>query len=154
MSNTDSNPADNPQLEETINPADIRVMVVDDAKTMRTILVANLEAAGFDVIAAENGQQALDLFKKDGADLIILDLVMKDMDGLQVLWHLRENHDRMELPVIVATGSSEEEDVVSAFEQGANDYIRKPIKFPILFARMEAQLQLKFAFAELRASKG
>lgn len=91
----------------------------------------------------EGGEAGLAAFEKDGADLIILDVKMKEMDGMDGLAEIRKQRDRIELPIIMATASHDEKDVVKAFELGANDYARQPVKFPILLARRQTQLQLK-----------
>lgn len=142
--------SDSNEKKKPVESKNCRVLIVDDALTMRTVLTASLEAEGYETVAVESGQEALDLFDKEGADFVILDVKMKDMTGLEALDEFRKRRDRMELPIIMATGSPDEEDVVRAFELGANDYIRKPVKFPILFARMDTQLQLKQAIDRIR----
>ncbi len=127
-----------------------RILIVDDAKFMRTLLSKTLDEEGYDTSTAESGTDALKRFAAEGADMIIMDIKMKDMDGIEALKELRKKHDRAQLPILMATAQGETDEVVAAFKAGANDYVKKPISFPILFARMETQLQLKKMIAQLR----
>ena len=82
-------------------------------------------------------------------DLVVLDIHMPDMGGLETLRHLRERYSAIQLPVIMATANDEDEDIIESFEAGANDFVSKPINFPVLFARMETHLKLKRAMEDL-----
>ena len=91
---------------------------------------------------AENGQQALDMIKQKKPDLLLLDVMMPEIMGLQVLHTLRQTYSMVELPIIMVTAIDEDQRIIRALELGANDYVTKPINFPILIARMQTQLTL------------
>ncbi|MCW8854108.1 MAG: hybrid sensor histidine kinase/response regulator [Gammaproteobacteria bacterium] len=91
---------------------------------------------------AEDGQQALDMVKVKKPDLLLLDVMMPEIMGLQVLHTLRETYSMVELPIIMVTAINEDQRIVRALELGANDYVTKPINFPILIARIQTQLTL------------
>lgn len=121
-----------------------RILVVDDGKVMRLVVSRKLEMLGFEVTAVAGGRQALEVLEK-GADfgLVLLDISMPEIDGMEVLARIRETQDATRLPVIMATANDEDEDVVRAFELGANDFVAKPINFPVLLARIRTQLKLR-----------
>jgi DNA-binding response OmpR family regulator len=120
-----------------------RILVVDDLATNRNLLSRRFERAGFKVIEAESGPVALDLIAKQSFDVVLLDILMPEMDGIEVLKRIRASHSQVSLPVIMVTAKAENEDVVQALAQGANDYILKPVDFSIAFARVDAQLANK-----------
>src|SRR5690606_5180209 len=111
-----------------------------------------LQRAGYACESALGGAEALAKVERKLPDLILLDLMMPDMDGLEVLRRLRVHHSQVELPVLMVTARSAGEDLVSAFSTGANDYIEKPVDFPILLARLRHHLELKRLEAEVRAA--
>lgn len=101
---------------------------------------------------AAGGKQALELISSHPFDLVILDVVMPDLDGLQVLEAIRREYSESELPVIMATWKGETDHVVRALELGANDYVTKPIELPVLLARSKVQISRKRAEDALRAA--
>ncbi len=119
------------------------ILVAEDNRMNRLTLVRYLERNGFNVVAAEDGRQALELIRGHRFDLLILDVMMPEMTGLEVLSSVRARASAVELPVIMATSMDESTDIVEAFELGANDYVTKPIDFPVLLARMRTHLNLK-----------
>ncbi len=120
------------------------VLVVDDDATQRLILKRLLEGGGrFQVRTAADGVEALRLVENDPFDLVILDITMPGMSGLEVLSRLRQTWEPDELPVIMATAKSESRDMVEAFNQGANDYVTKPFELPIVLARVKALLRTR-----------
>jgi DNA-binding response OmpR family regulator len=122
------------------------LLVVDDNEENREMLSRRLRKRGFDVLTAEGGRQALEMVRgPQTIDLILLDVMMPEMNGLEVLKTLRQMRSATELPVIMATARSDSEDVVEALELGANDYVTKPIDFPVVLARIQAQLRTKRA---------
>ncbi|NNE94345.1 MAG: response regulator [Verrucomicrobiales bacterium] len=134
--------------------SEAKILIADDGKVMRVVLAASLKKNGYEVVEAENGQEAVDRLREHGDfDLVVLDIQMPELDGISALKEIRKSHSRVELPVIMATANDQEEDVVQAFELGANDFISKPINFPILKVRVETHIQLKRASEEL-ARKG
>ena len=128
------------------------VLVVDDDEMNRDMLSRRLARKGFDVVVAEDGSEALALVAETDFDLILLDIMMPGIDGLQVLERLRREHSPVELPVIMATAKDESEDVVYALKLGANDYVTKPLDFPVVLARVTTQLSLRRATRDLEAA--
>ena len=124
------------------------VLVVDDNDINRDVLKLRLELRGYTVTAAEGGAEALDVLDADRAtggafDAVLLDVMMPDISGLDVLREARVHSSVSQLPVIMTTARDGSDNVVEAFGLGANDYVTKPIDFPVLFARLETQIRLK-----------
>ncbi len=119
------------------------ILLVDDNLENRDMLGRRLERQGYQVLSAGGGIQALEILAQDSKiALVLLDIMMPDMDGIETLSHIRKQYSARQLPVIMATAKAESEDVVRAFQLGANDYITKPIDFPIAIARIQSQLAL------------
>ena len=116
----------------------MRILVVDDEQRMVDLIRMNLEIEGFQVIEATNGVQALDEVRKHIPDLIILDIMMPQLDGFEVLRMLREFSS---VPVIMLTAKGEEEDKVRGLELGADDYVTKPFGARELISRVKAVLR-------------
>ena len=129
------------------------LLVVDDEEMNRDLLSRRLERRGYAVEVATDGQQALDMVAERSFDLILLDIMMPGMDGMEVLGVLRQRYSALELPVIMATAKDDSHSVIDALNMGANDYVIKPIDFPVLMARLQAQLARKRAEEELRQAK-
>ena len=119
------------------------LLIVDDDADNRDVLGRRLEREGWIVRQAEGGERALEVVRAGGVDLVLLDLMMPEMSGLDVLKALRRTRTAAELPVIMVTASSDSEDVVEALGQGANDYVTKPIDFPVAVARIDAALRTR-----------
>jgi diguanylate cyclase (GGDEF)-like protein/PAS domain S-box-containing protein len=130
-----------------------RLLVVDDIEMNRDLLQRRLERRGVDVVTAASGLEALEVIRKGGVDLLLLDINMPDMDGMTVLRVIRETHTDSELPVIMVTARTDSRDVVNALRDGANDYVTKPIDFPVLYARIRTHLSRKLAMVSLRESE-
>lgn len=122
-----------------------RILVVDDQEDNRLILQRRLSRLGYVVETASSGDEALARIGEDVPDLVLLDYMMPGKTGMEVLSHLRLTHDRAVLPIIMVTARSEDQDIVDCIVAGANDYIPKPISFPVLHARVEAQLERRAA---------
>ncbi|MDE2082127.1 MAG: EAL domain-containing protein [Burkholderiales bacterium] len=122
-----------------------RLLIVDDIRENREILRRRFERHGFHAIEASGGVEALALLERASFDLVLLDMMMPDLSGLQVLERIREQHSPGLLPVIMVTAKSQSEDVVDALRRGANDYITKPVDFSIALARVTTQLDRKRA---------
>ncbi|MFH1723432.1 MAG: adenylate/guanylate cyclase domain-containing protein [Elusimicrobiota bacterium] len=127
-----------------------RILVADDSEMNRDMLARRLESAGYAVDTAADGRQALDMIAKGEYDLVLLDVMMPELNGLEVLKAVRENKSIAELPVVMATAKGASKDVVEALRLGANDYVTKPLDFPVVLARTRSQLALKFATEEVR----
>ena len=131
-----------------------KILVVDDNPDNCDLLSRRLTRAGYTVLVAGGGQQALNLIIEQPFDLVMLDIMMPDMDGITVLGLLRRTYSRSDLPIIMVTAKDESDDIVNALEQGANDYITKPINFPVVLARVESQMSVKQANDQVRALAG
>jgi DNA-binding response OmpR family regulator len=119
-----------------------QVLVVDDDSANRTLLRRLLEAEGLTVREADNGVSALDALSEELPDLVLLDLMMPGMSGLQVLERVRAVHAPHQQPVIIATARTESTSVVDALDRGANDYVTKPFDREVLIARVRARLRI------------
>ena len=132
--------------------SDYTILVVDDDELNRDMLSRRLERKEYKVLVASDGSEALELAGRELIDMVILDIMMPGMSGLEVLKILRQTRGATELPVIMASAKGESQDVVNALELGANDYATKPLDFPVLLARIEAQLRLKVPFESEKAA--
>ena len=129
-----------------------RILIVDDVEDNRAILARQLKRAGYETSICVDGASALAAVSSDPPDLVLLDWMMPGLSGLETLKAMREHHDLNLLPIIMCTARDEESSIVNAIESGANDYIQKPIKMPVLLARISAQLMRKAAVAALGAA--
>lgn len=113
------------------------VLIIDDDRSLLELLGGYLERQDHQVTTAATGQAGLDAFAGDGADIILLDVTMRGLDGWQVLARLREHSD---VPIIMLTARSDEPEVLRGFAGGADDYVSKPFSFAQLVARIRAVL--------------
>ena len=120
-----------------------RLLVVDDNKVNRLLLTRSLELQGHSVASAENGRVALDMLRREGFDLLLLDMEMPEMDGFQVLEQLKNDLQLRDLPVIVTSSLEGIDSVVRCIELGAEDYLTKPVNPVLLKARLGASLEKK-----------
>ena len=127
------------------------ILVVDDNEMNRDVLSRRLKKKGFEVHLAEDGFEAMEWLDANQCDLVLLDIMMPRMSGVEVLEKVRETRDGTELPIIMATAKDSREDIVGALRLGANDYVTKPIDFPVVLARVNAQLGLKRANDRVRS---
>lgn len=114
------------------------ILVVDDDKDIRELVDVYLKTEGFNVILAQDGEEALSLIEKNNFDLVILDVMMPKISGLDTLIKIRKNHI---MPIIFLTAKNEEIDMIKALTLGADDYISKPFSSMELLARVKAQLR-------------
>ena len=119
----------------------------------RDVLSRRLQRHGYDVAVAVDGRQALEVLAARSIVLILLDIEMPGLGGLEVLQIIRQTHSAAELPVIMVTARHESHDIVAALNAGANDYVTKPIDFAVTMARIETQLGRRQAEAALRESE-
>lgn len=127
--------------------------MVDDEEANRDMLARRLERSGFRVDTVEDGARALDLLRNCEYDAVLLDSMMPGMSGSEVLRLLRAVHDPEQLPVIMVTAVTESRKIAEAIDLGANDYVTKPIDFPVALARIRSQVARKRAESERRASE-
>jgi two-component system, OmpR family, copper resistance phosphate regulon response regulator CusR len=116
-----------------------RILIVEDEARIASFLEKGLKANGFATAVATAGEQALQMARAGTFDLLVLDLGLPDVDGLQVLRELRRRDSR--LPVIILTARDEVSDTVSGLEDGADDYVAKPFRFEELLARVRVRLR-------------
>lgn len=119
------------------------LLVVDDNETNRDVLARRLERQGYATAMAENGQQALDMVRARSFDLVLLDIMMPEMDGYEVLRQLKADAGLRHLPVIMISALNELDSVVRCIEMGAEDYLPKPFNPTLLKARVVACLDKK-----------
>jgi diguanylate cyclase (GGDEF)-like protein/PAS domain S-box-containing protein len=129
------------------------LLVVDDEEMNRDMLSRRLELEGYSVSTAASGREALEMIATQPFGVVLLDVTMPDQNGFEVLQEIRKTQSSIDLPVIMVTARSQSEDVVTAFECGANDYITKPIHFPVALARITSHLTSKLASDALRKSE-
>ena len=116
----------------------------------RDMLARRLARRGYTVAVAADGYQALAMIEAQQFDLVLLDIMMPGMSGLDVLKTVRQRYAAADLPVIMVTAKDESDDIVAALQLGANDYVTKPLDFPVVLARTETQLALKRAMQDIQ----
>ncbi|MBL8115438.1 MAG: response regulator, partial [Acidobacteria bacterium] len=126
-----------------------KLLVVDDNELNRDMLSRRLQQRGYAVKTAEDGEKALARIEEEKFDTVLLDVMMPGISGLEVLEILRKTYTVAALPVIMATARDDSQDIVEALKLGANDYVTKPLDFPVVLARLETQLALKRATEQL-----
>ena len=120
---------------------DYTLLVVDDNEMNRDMLSRRMARKGFQVEVAEDGEQALEVVAGKAIDLVLLDIMMPGIDGVEVLKRLRKDYSQTELPVIMATAKAQSKDMVEALDHGANDYVVKPLEFPVVLAKVQKELR-------------
>ncbi|GAB1541050.1 hypothetical protein NUACC21_37200 [Scytonema sp. NUACC21] len=115
-----------------------RILVVDDFALNVSLLQTALEAEGYDVDTATNGNSALAKIEASPPDLVVLDVMMPGMNGYELTRCIRQNDKLPFIPILLVTGSSEETEVIEELNIGADDFIRKPINFDRLLARVKS----------------
>lgn len=130
-----------------------RLLIVDDDPMNQDLMYRRLVKRGYEIHCSGNGPEALDWLKEHDADLVLLDVEMPEIDGLEVLKRLRQTYTSAQLPVIMVTGKAGSEDIVTALEGGADDYVTKPLDYPVVLARIRTQLSRKQAEEALRESE-
>jgi CheY-like chemotaxis protein len=121
------------------------ILVVDDLPANRDLMTRRLERSGFRVVSASGGPEALDVLRRAPVDLVLLDIMMPGMTGFDVLKAVRVSRSAASLPVIMVTAKTDSEDVVEALSLGANDYVTKPVDYPVALARIRAHLGIRQA---------
>ncbi|WP_430535010.1 response regulator transcription factor [Listeria rocourtiae] len=116
-----------------------KILVVDDESSIVTLLQFNIEKAGFDVVTAEDGRTGYELALSEKPDLIVLDLMLPEMDGIEVCKQLRQ--DKVETPILMLTAKDDELDKIIGLELGADDYLTKPFSPREVVARIKAILR-------------
>jgi class 3 adenylate cyclase len=120
-----------------------KILIADDNRVNRLLLGRGLEHQGHTVVFAEHGREALELLRKDNFDLLLLDVLMPELDGYEVLAELKHDLRLREIPVVMTSSLDELDSVVKCVEMGAEDYLSKPINPVLLNARIGASLEKK-----------
>jgi len=118
-----------------------KILVVDDEEDILELIRYNLEKDGYQVLTAQSGETALETVKSEIPDLVLLDLMLPGVDGIEVCRQINSNSATRHIPVVMLTAKSEEMDVVIGLEIGADDYITKPFSPRVLLARVKAMLR-------------
>lgn len=139
------------QRDSVIIRRPARILVVDDELIMRRAYEHLLRAEGHDVQVAEDGSAGLAILQREQFDLVLLDMMMPKLNGLEVLGQLRADARTAELPVLMCSGSDDLDDIVRCIELGADDYLLKPPRAELLHARVRAAIERKFARDQERA---
>src|SRR6202049_4859907 len=139
-----------PEVNETDNAesnvvASPRLLIVDDVEDKRAILMRRFKLRGFDVVEAEDGLTAIELIEKEPFDLVLLDVRMPGINGIETLKRIRNRKSSSALPVIMVTAKTGSRDIVEALEHGANDYVTKPVDFPVALSRVNTQISRRQA---------
>ena len=147
-------------LPETSGPAAVgsgpaapaRILIVDDIADNRAILLRRFQRQGFEVVEADGGLKALELIDCQEFDLVLLDVMMPGIDGVETLKRIRSQKSASTLPVIMVTAKSESENVVESLGLGANDYVTKPVDFAVALARANTQIARRRAELQVVAA--
>ncbi len=124
-----------------MNKKDITILLVDDEPDILEIVGYNLTAEGYSVVTAENGVEAVKVAKKKKPQLIILDVMMPEMDGIEACEHIRKLPDLQHTIITFLTARGEDYSQVAGFDAGADDYITKPIRPKVLVSKVKALLR-------------
>lgn len=125
-----------------------KILAVDDERHIVRLIQVNLERAGYEVITAYDGREALKKIAEERPDLVVLDVMMPYMDGLETLKQIRANQEMRELPVIMLTAKAQDQDVFQGYTHGADIYLTKP------FNPMELLTFVKRIFTEMESGDG
>ena len=140
-------------IDKIFDKRNFLVLVADDSKFMRFTMRKNLEEDGYKVIEAENGKQVLSLFEEFKPDIILIDYIMPEVNGVIACSQLRELPDGKDIPVIMITSLEDENSVNTAFEAGTTDYISKPINWAVLRKRISRLLYTRHTEKVLNRSE-
>ena len=121
-----------------------QILVVEDEPLSQDMLTRRLSSRGMRVATVSDGQACIDWLKSNVPDLILLDIQMPKMTGLDVLVEVRKHFTHDALPIILVSALGETDDVIRGLQAGANDYVVKPINLPVLLARMQVCLRIKY----------
>src|SRR5260370_40608855 len=124
----------------TTNSRPSRLLSVDDNEMNRDMLARRLARKGYVIELADNAKELLERVQRDAVDLVLLDIEMPEISGLDALKTLRKHYSATELPIIMVTAKTQSDDIVAALDLGAKDYLTKPIDFPVAVDQIGTQL--------------
>jgi two-component system alkaline phosphatase synthesis response regulator PhoP len=119
-----------------------KILIVDDSKFARAIIVNGLKKEGFETIEAENGQEAIDIAKIEKPNLVIMDVVMPVLNGIEATKILKNLEETKKIPILILTGQNTKEEILEGFNAGADEYLCKPFKFNELLSTIKTLLNL------------
>ena len=120
-----------------------RILIVDDNETNRDILLTRLGTHGYDLVQAADGEEAIEVARKSLPDLILLDVMMPKLDGIEVTKRLKADQTLPFMPIILVTAKADTKDVVAGLDAGADEYLTKPVDQMALVARVKSMLRVK-----------
>jgi class 3 adenylate cyclase len=150
MNLSDQSSAAHPEQPESAPASAGRILVVDDQRANVEMMAGLLEARGYEVITALDGERALERVHAERPDLVVSDIMMPVMDGYALTRRLRSNPDTALLPVVLVTSLDPQAERVKGIEAGADDFLSRPVNWPELFARVRALLRVKTLQDEVR----
>ena len=130
---------------QRVDMAKALILIVDDEEDIRELVDLYLAREGYDTLMCETGEEALDLVLKESPDLVVLDLMLPGIDGLEVCRRLKANRKTDTVPILMLTAKAEDADVVAGLELGADDYVTKPFSGKVLAARVRRILKRQAA---------
>ena len=119
-----------------------KILIVDDSKFARAIIVNGLRKEGFETIEAENGQEAIDIAKIEKPNLVVMDVVMPVLNGIEATKILKNLEETKKIPILILTGQNTKEEILEGFNAGADEYLCKPFKFNELLSTIKTLLNL------------
>jgi diguanylate cyclase (GGDEF)-like protein len=135
--------AESAEARRVAAPSVGRILVVDDIEDNRSLLARRFRKRNYEVVEADGGLKALDLIALDPFDVVLLDVMMPDVSGLDVLRRVRQQQLSRHLPIVMVTAKTDRADILEALEAGADDFISKPVDFDIAFARVKGHVERK-----------
>jgi adenylate cyclase len=128
-----------------------RILIVDDSATNRDILHTRLKTQGYDIVEAADGEAAIDTVKEHAPDLVLLDVMMPKLDGIEVCRRLKADVEAPFLPIVLVTAKADSKDVVAGLDAGADEYLTKPVDQAALVARVRSMLRVKALHDQVQA---
>ena len=129
------------------------ILVVEDEEDLRDIVIYNLEREGYKTVGVESGEEGLELAISLRPDLVLLDLMLPGMNGMDVCRKIKQDSSTQSIPIIIVSAKGEEADIVSGLELGADDYLTKPFSPRILLARVRTVLRRSERSTEAESKK-
>lgn len=129
-------------MSETLEGSGRKILVIDDEPGIIEIVEANLEGDGFEVISASNGKEGLEKIKSEKPELVLLDVMMPEMDGWEVLRRVEQDPETAGMPIIMLTAKAADEDYIHGLEEGAIEYVTKPFYPQELVNRIKITLMV------------
>jgi len=124
-----------------MTPAKAQLLIVEDEPEIAELIEFHAERAGMRARTIHSGRLALEVLRREKPDLVVLDLMLPDLDGLEVCRRMKQNEDTRSIPIVMVTAKGEEADVVAGIELGAEDYVTKPFSPRVLMARLRNVLR-------------